>query len=95
MDCGLHLTKEVLNGKWKPALLNAISMDIKRPGDILRLLPGATRSLFWFCADDSQGLFTMHAHVLVSSTFLPGQNGFISETLRCYVIACLRYNTLK
>lgn len=43
IDCGLHLTKEVLNGKWKPALLNAISMDVKRPSEILRLLPGATR----------------------------------------------------
>lgn len=43
IDCGLHLTKEVLNGKWKPALLNAISMDIKRPSEILRLLPGVTR----------------------------------------------------
>jgi DNA-binding HxlR family transcriptional regulator len=43
IDCGLHLTKEVLNGKWKPALLHAISMDIKRPSEMLRLLPGATR----------------------------------------------------
>lgn len=43
IDCGLHLTKEVLNGKWKPALLNAISMDIKRPSEMLRLLPDATR----------------------------------------------------
>ncbi|TDW51604.1 HxlR family transcriptional regulator [Flavobacterium sp. 270] len=43
IDCGLHLTREVLNGKWKPALLNAISMDIKRPSEILRLLPEATR----------------------------------------------------
>ena len=43
IDCGLHLTKEVLNGKWKPALLNAISMDIKRPSELHRLLQGATR----------------------------------------------------
>lgn len=43
IDCGLHLTKEVLNGKWKPALLHAISIDIKRPSELLRLLPGATR----------------------------------------------------
>ena len=43
IDCGLHLTKEVLNGKWKPALLHAISMIIKRPSEMLRLLPGATR----------------------------------------------------
>jgi DNA-binding HxlR family transcriptional regulator len=43
IDCGLHLTREVLNGKWKPALLNAISMNVKRPSEILRLLPDATR----------------------------------------------------
>jgi DNA-binding HxlR family transcriptional regulator len=43
IDCGLHLTKEVLNGKWKPALLNAISMDVKRPSEILRLVGGVTR----------------------------------------------------
>jgi DNA-binding HxlR family transcriptional regulator len=43
IDCGLHLTKEVLNGKWKPALLNAISMGVKRPSEMLRLLPVATR----------------------------------------------------
>lgn len=43
IDCGLHLTKEVLNGKWKPALLNTMAMDVKRPSEILRLLPGATR----------------------------------------------------
>ena len=45
IDCGLHLTREVLNGKWMPALLNAISMNIKRPSEMLRLLPGATRKV--------------------------------------------------
>lgn len=43
IDCGLHLTREILNGKWKPALLNAISMNVKRPSEILRILPEATR----------------------------------------------------
>lgn len=43
IDCGLHLTREILNGKWKPALLNAISMGIKRPSKISRILPDATR----------------------------------------------------
>ncbi|KQM50117.1 winged helix-turn-helix transcriptional regulator [Chryseobacterium sp. Leaf201] len=43
IDCGLHLTREVLNGKWKPALLNAIAMNVKRPSEIQRLLPDATR----------------------------------------------------
>lgn len=43
IDCGLHLTKEVLNGKWKPMLLKVISTNVKRPSEMLRLLPGATR----------------------------------------------------
>ncbi len=43
IDCGLHLTREILNGKWKPALLNAISMNVKRPSEMLRVLPEATR----------------------------------------------------
>ncbi|WP_298741280.1 helix-turn-helix domain-containing protein [uncultured Chitinophaga sp.] len=43
IDCGLHLTREILNGKWKPSLLNAIAIGVKRPSEIQRLLPGATR----------------------------------------------------
>lgn len=43
LECGLHLTKEVLNGKWKANLLYAISVDIKRPSQILRVLPGAAK----------------------------------------------------
>ena len=43
IDCGLRLTREVLNGKWKPALLKAMSLDLKRPSEISRLLPDATR----------------------------------------------------
>ncbi|PWV46924.1 helix-turn-helix domain-containing protein [Chitinophaga sp. S165] len=43
VECGLHLTKEVLDGKWKATLLNVISVDIKRPSEIFRTLPGATK----------------------------------------------------
>lgn len=43
LECGLHLTKEVLNGKWKANLLYAISVDIKRPSQIQRMLPGAAK----------------------------------------------------
>jgi DNA-binding HxlR family transcriptional regulator len=43
LECGLHLTKEVLNGKWKANLLYAISVDIKRPSELLRVLPGAAK----------------------------------------------------
>jgi len=31
VDCGLYLTKEVLNGKWKANLIYATSEQIKRP----------------------------------------------------------------
>lgn len=31
-ECGLHVFKELLNGKWKLMLIYYISEDIKRPG---------------------------------------------------------------
>ncbi|MFY0255546.1 winged helix-turn-helix transcriptional regulator [Chitinophaga sp. 30R24] len=43
LTCGLTLTKEVLNGKWKANLIYAISQSIKRPSDILRAIPDATK----------------------------------------------------
>ncbi|WDF70416.1 helix-turn-helix domain-containing protein [Sphingobacterium oryzagri] len=65
IDCGLHLTKEVLNGKWKPALLNAISMEVKRPSAMLRLLPEATRRVL------AVQLNEMEAHGLISKKIYP------------------------
>ena len=43
IGCGLHLTKEVLNGKWKANLVNGISMGFQRPSELFRLFPGATK----------------------------------------------------
>ncbi len=43
IECGLYLTKEVLNGKWKANLIYAISENIKRPSDMQRALPEATK----------------------------------------------------
>lgn len=43
LECGLTLTKEVLNGKWKANLIFAISSDIKRPSDLVRAIPDATK----------------------------------------------------
>jgi DNA-binding HxlR family transcriptional regulator len=43
VDCGLHLTREVLNGKWKANLIYAISENIQRPSDLKRALPDATK----------------------------------------------------
>lgn len=43
LNCGLDLVKEVLFGKWKIHLLFFISQGIKRPGELQRKIPGATR----------------------------------------------------
>ena len=65
IDCGLHLTKEVLNGKWKPALLNAISMNVKRPSEILRLMQGITRRVL------NVQLKELEAHGMVEKKIYP------------------------
>ncbi|MFZ4929402.1 winged helix-turn-helix transcriptional regulator [Chryseobacterium sp. Mn2064] len=42
-ECGLHLTKEILGGKWKMSLINAIHSDIKRPSQIEKAFPALTK----------------------------------------------------
>jgi DNA-binding HxlR family transcriptional regulator len=43
LNCGIDLVKEVLYGKWKIHLLYFISEGIRRPGELQRKIPGATR----------------------------------------------------
>lgn len=43
LDCGLHLFMEVINGKWKINLIWCIYSGIKRPGELQRKLPKASR----------------------------------------------------
>lgn len=43
LNCGLDLAKEVLSGKWKFHLLYFISEGIKRPSELQRKIPSATR----------------------------------------------------
>lgn len=43
LDCGLHLFLEVINGKWKISLIWCIYSGIKRPGELQRKLPKASR----------------------------------------------------
>ena len=43
LECGLIMTKEVLGGKWKANLIYAISQGIKRPSELQRAMPGATK----------------------------------------------------
>jgi len=43
VDCGLHLFKELLNGKWKLMLIYYISAGFKRPGELQRRISYADR----------------------------------------------------
>ncbi len=43
MDCGLHLFKELLNGKWKLMLIYYISEDVKRPGALQKKIAADRR----------------------------------------------------
>jgi DNA-binding HxlR family transcriptional regulator len=37
-DCGLHVFKELLNGKWKLMLIYYISEEVKRPGALQKTI---------------------------------------------------------
>jgi len=43
LDCGLNLFLHVINGKWKINLIWCIYSGIKRPGEMQRKIPKATR----------------------------------------------------
>jgi DNA-binding HxlR family transcriptional regulator len=43
VDCALHLTREILSGKWKTNLIYAIFENVKRPSDLLRALKGSSK----------------------------------------------------
>lgn len=43
LDCGLHLFMTVINGKWKINLIWCIYSGIKRPGELQRKMPNASR----------------------------------------------------
>ena len=43
VSCGLEMSREVLFGKWKMHLLYYISTGVKRPGELQRKIPAASR----------------------------------------------------
>ena len=43
LECGLNLFIEVIQGKWKIGLVWAIYNGIKRPGELQRKIPNASR----------------------------------------------------
>lgn len=43
LDCGLNLFLKIVNGKWKINLIWCIYSGIKRPGELQRKIPKASR----------------------------------------------------
>lgn len=41
--CGLHLFMEIMSGKWKISLVWCVYNGIKRPGELQRKIPNASR----------------------------------------------------
>ncbi|WP_118974679.1 winged helix-turn-helix transcriptional regulator [Taibaiella koreensis] len=65
IECGLHLTKEVLGGKWKMSLINAIHAGIKRPARIEQAFPTLTKRVL------SRQLKELEAHGIISKEIFP------------------------
>ncbi|ACU63091.1 winged helix-turn-helix transcriptional regulator [Chitinophaga pinensis] len=43
LNCGMAVIMEIIGGKWKPCLIFNISRGIRRPGELQRYNPAATR----------------------------------------------------
>ena len=62
LACGVHLTREVLAGKWKVSLLYHIAQGIRRPGELQKKLRLATRRVVHL------QLNQLEAHELIGKT---------------------------
>jgi DNA-binding HxlR family transcriptional regulator len=64
LNCGLDLAKEVLSGKWKFHLLYFISKGFKRPSELQRKIPNATRRVLNVQLNELEeyGLVTKKVH---------------------------------
>lgn len=64
-DCGILLTKEVLNGKWKTSLLYSIAQGVQRPSALQRNIPWASRRVL------NVQLNELEQHGLIAKTVYP------------------------
>lgn len=65
LNCGLDLVGEVLYGKWKIRLLWYINEDHKRPSELQRKIPDASRRVL------NMQLKELENHELVAKTIYP------------------------
>ena len=65
LDCGLDLIGEVLYGKWKMRLLYFINEGHKRPSELQRKIPDASRRVL------NMQLKELEQHELVTKVIYP------------------------
>lgn len=65
LNCGLDLIGEVLYGKWKIRLLWFINEGYKRPSELQRKIPGASRRVL------AMQLKELEAHGLITKKIYP------------------------
>ena len=64
-ECGLHLTKEIIGGKWKMSLIYAIISDIKRPSQLEKAFPSLSKRVL------SRELKELETHGVINKTIYP------------------------
>ncbi len=64
-NCGLDLMKEIVYGKWKLHLIYYIGQGIKRPGELQRKIPDASRRVL------NVQLNQLEEHEIVAKTVYP------------------------
>lgn len=64
-ECGLHLTKEILGGKWKMSLIYAINSDIRRPSQLEKAFPDLTKRVL------SRELKELESHGVINKKIFP------------------------
>ena len=63
--CGMEVTVEVIDGKWKPCVINHLSTGKKRPSEIQRYIPAASRRAL------NIQLNEMEEHGIIKKTIYP------------------------
>lgn len=65
LDCGMAMIMDIIGGKWKPCLLYNISNGNRRPSQIQRLNPLASRRVL------NQQLKELEAHNIITRKVYP------------------------
>ena len=64
-NCALEVTMEVIGGKWKPYIICYLQEGAKRPSELLKMMPHATKRVL------AQQLKELEEHGIITKTIYP------------------------